>query len=236
MAIKIFLDGANLADMETFAVDPRISGFTTNPTLMRKAGVINYEAFCRGALDIIGDKQPISFEVFADEFDDMQRQAIIISEWGENVYVKIPVTNTRGESSVDLIRNLSHRGIKVNVTAVFTRRQCQIVGDALVSDKRTLSIVSVFAGRVSDTGRTAMGHMLECRRVLSDTGSRAELLWASPRSVYDIKSAEHAGCHIITITKDLLGKTALLGKDLDEYSLETVEMFYQDGQLAGYKI
>jgi transaldolase len=238
MPIKIFADGADLVEIEELAADPRISGFTTNPTLMRKAGVENYEAFCRGALELIGDK-PISFEVFADDEYLILDQARTIASWegAGNVYVKIPVTTTKGWPLNDVVRDLSIDGIKVNVTAVFTSEQIKYVGEAL-SHEKTPAIVSVFAGRIEDTGRSAFGYMHDYEPTLRLPQGRShiELLWASPRQVKDIRTAERAGCQIITVTKALLDKMSLFDKDLDEYSLETVKMFYDDAKASGYTI
>ena len=233
--IKIFADGASLASMLESARDPRIAGFTTNPTLMRKAGVADYRAFARDVLAAIRDK-PISFEVFADDVAGMRRQAREIATWAGNVYVKIPVTNTRGEPSTDLVEELAAAGVKVNVTAVCTLDQVRDVARALAGGAP--SVISVFAGRIADTGRDPIPLMREalalCRAQASDR--RIELLWASPREVLNIVQAAEIGCDIITVTPDLLAKLALYGKELGVFSLETVQMFHRDAEAAGYKL
>lgn len=230
--IKLFADGANLAEMIAMSRDPRIVGFTTNPTLMRKAGISDFEAFAREVLDAIPDR-PVSFEVFADELDEMEAQARVIAAWGANVNVKIPVTNTRGVFTGPLIRSLSEDGIVLNVTAVMTVDQVRQIAGALAS--RTPAIVSVFAGRIADTGVDPIPHMIACRRELT-ARPKAELLWASPRELLNVVHAEEAGCHIITATPDILAKLALAGKDLAEYSLETVRMFHRDAMRSGFQI
>jgi transaldolase len=232
LKIKIFADGADLKSMRAAASDPRITGFTTNPTLMRAAGVDDYKAFALEVLRLVGGR-PISFEVFADDFPTMADQAREIASWGANVYVKIPVTNTTGEFSGPLIAELSHAGIKLNVTAVMTLDQIGRIGEA-VSD-RTPAVISVFAGRIADTGRDPVPHM---RRSLELVRHRRkiELLWASPRELLNIFQADEIGCHIITVTGDVLKKLALVGKDLELYSRETVDMFYRDATAAGYQI
>lgn len=232
LKIRIFADGADLAHMLRLAANPRISGFTTNPTLMRKAGISDYAAFAREVLSRITDR-PISFEVFADEFEEMEHQAELIASWGSNVWVKIPITNTKGEPAVPTIRRLAGRGIKLNVTAILTLEQVAAVAEAL--DAETPAIVSVFAGRIADTGRDPVPMMRECRRLL---GSRpnAELLWASARELLNLFHAEESGSDIITLTSDLLDKLALVGKDLGEYSLDTVRMFHRDAAAAGFSL
>jgi transaldolase len=232
-AIKIFADGASLASMLESARDPRIAGFTTNPTLMRKAGVADYRAFAREVLAEIRDK-PISFEVFADDADGMRRQAREIATWGDNVYVKTPVTNTRGEPSTDLIRELSAAGVKLNVTALCTVDQVRAVSAALAGGAP--SVISVFAGRIADTGRDPIPLMREALAICRAADRRIELLWASPREVLNIAQAAAIGCDIITCTPDLLAKLALHGKDLAAFSLETVQMFHRDAEAAGYKL
>ena len=232
LSIKIFADGANLQDMLALYEKPYIQGFTTNPTLMNKAGIRDYEGFAKEVLQHITDR-PISFEVFSDEFDEMERQARKIQSWGDNVYIKIPVTNTRGESSYELVKRLSAGGAKLNVTAIFTLEQVQAVADALRGGAP--SYVSVFAGRVADTGVDPIPHMQRCLEILEDVPT-AELLWASPRELLNIVQADSIGCHIITATPDILKKLANLGKDLSEFSLETVEMFYRDAQSAGFTL
>jgi transaldolase len=211
---------------------PWIGGFTTNPTLMWKAGVTDYRAFALTVLETVRDR-PVSFEVFADDFADMERQASEIASWADNVYVKIPATNTRRDFAGPLIRRLSEAGVKVNVTAVFTPDQVKAIVANLA--ERTPAIVSVFAGRIADTGIDPVPIMGEALKVMQ-ARPRAELLWASPREVLNIVQAHEIGCHIITATKDILDKLPLLGKDHEEYSLETVEMFHRDAAAAGYTI
>lgn len=230
--VKVFADGAELSQIAEMAADPRISGFTTNPTLMRKAGVTDYTAFAQDALKLVGDK-PISFEVFADDLPTMHAQALEIASWGANVFVKIPITNTKGESAVDLVRELSARGVQVNVTAMFTRAHVQDVTDAL--DPGTAAVVSVFAGRIADTGIDPVPLMREFKQIVSAKPA-AELLWASPREVLNLIQANDTGCDIITMAHDQLGKLASIGKDLDQFSLETVAMFYNDAQASGFDI
>jgi len=232
-AIKIFADGASLAAMLEAARDPRIAGFTTNPTLMRKAGVADYRAFAHQVLAEIRDK-PISFEVFADDTDGMRRQAQEIAGWGDNVYVKVPVTNTRGEPSTDLIRELAAGGVKLNVTALCTLDQVRTVARALAGGPP--SVISMFAGRIADTGRDPMPIMRDALAICRAADRRIELLWASPREVLNIVQAAEVGCDIITVTSDLLAKLALLGKELGVFSLETVQMFHRDAEAAGYKL
>jgi len=232
-AIKIFADGASLPSMLESARDPRIAGFTTNPTLMRKAGVTDYREFARQVLAEIRDK-PISFEVFADDIENMRRQAREIATWGDNVNVKIPVTNTRGEPSTELIRELAAAGVKLNVTAICTLAQVRDVAQALAGGAP--SIVSVFAGRIADTGRDPIPLMREALGICRAADRRIQLLWASPRELLNIVQAAEMGCDIITVTPDLLAKLALYGKDLATFSLETVQMFYRDAQAAGYKL
>lgn len=232
LRIKVFADGAVLDQMVQVYREGIVVGFTTNPTLMRKAGIASYEAFAREALGAIPDA-PISFEVLSDEFVGMERQARRIADWGNNVYVKIPVTNTRGESSVGLVRRLSGDGIKVNVTAILALEQVEAVTDALHTN--TPSIVSVFAGRIADTGRDPIPIMKQALELLRRCPT-AELLWASPREVLNVYQAEEIGCHIITVTSDILAKLRLRGKDLAEHSLDTVRMFYEDARAAGHGI
>ncbi|MDR1875266.1 MAG: transaldolase [Synergistaceae bacterium] len=233
LKIKIFMDGADIGSIENCRFDfPFIKGFTTNPTLMRKAGVSDYEAFARRAIEA-AKGLPISFEVFSDEFDDMERQARIIASWGTNAYVKIPVTNTGGESSCPLIGKLSGDGIRVNVTAMLSPGQAR--GAVAALDRDVPAIVSIFAGRVADTGRDPVPLMKDCLALL-EAHPRAELLWASPRELLNIMQADEAGCHIITVTSDLMAKLKLVGKDLEEFSLETVKMFYNDARAAGFRL
>ncbi len=232
LKVKIYADGADRDGMLEMYAKPYIQGFTTNPTLMKKAGITDYKAFAHEILQAIPDR-PISFEVFADEFTDMERQALEIKTWGENVYVKIPVSNTRQEMAYDLIERLSGAGVHLNVTAILTLEQVQNVADALKDGPD--SIVSVFAGRIADTGLDPVPVMQKALTLL-EVAPKAELLWASPREVLNIYQADNIGCHIITATNDLLRKLALGGKDLAEYSLETVQMFYDDAQSAGYTL
>ena len=232
LRIKIFADGADLDGIREMSANPLIKGFTTNPTLMRKAGIDDYKAFALDALKIVPDR-PISFEVFADEFDDMERQALKISSWGRNVNVKIPITNTRGESSVPLVERLSGKKVAVNVTAMFTLDQVQSVVDAL--DPGTPAILSVFAGRVADSGRDPVPHMKDAVEI-AKAKPKAEVLWASPRELLNIYQADDVGCHIITVTNDVIRKLANVGKGLDVFSRETVQMFHDDAQQAGYSI
>lgn len=233
-SIKIFADCADLAALLSAAKDPSIAGFTTNPTLMRKAGVSDYTAFAHTLLEAIRDR-PVSFEVFADEFDEMARQAKTIAAWGPNVYVKVPITNTRGDSALALVRELSTgAGIQLNVTAICTLSQVRGATEALMGGAN--AIVSVFAGRIADTGRDPMPMMKEARALCDASGGSAELLWASPREVLNIIQAQQSGAHIITVPPEMLKKAALFGKDLDEYSLETVRMFHRDAEGAGYKL
>jgi transaldolase len=230
LRIKLFADGANTESILKLAADPTISGFTTNPTLMRQSGVSDYRAFAHEILAKVTNK-PISFEVFADEPDDMYTQAKEIASWGSNVYVKIPVTNTRRDSSAALVKRLTQEGVQLNVTAVFTVAQVAEIAEALKGGAP--SVISVFAGRIADTGVDPVPHMIECVKVASSTPT-AELLWASPREVLNLYQADAAGCHIITMTPDLLAKVALRNKDLDDYSEDTVKMFFNDAQRAGY--
>ncbi len=232
LQIKIFADGADQAGMLEMYRHPLIRGFTTNPTLMRKAGVADYAAFAQDLLRQIPDR-PISFEVFSDEFEEMEHQARQIASWGDQVYVKIPVTNTRGEPGYPLMRTLSQAGIKVNATALMLLDQVEQVGAALAGGAP--GCVSVFAGRIADTGRDPVPLMAQAVELLRPYPN-AELIWASPRELYNIFQADAIGCHIITATNDLLKKLTLIGKDLSEYSLETVKMFYQDARAAGYQL
>ena len=230
--IKIFGDGAEKASILELNGKPYIKGFTTNPTLMRKAGISDYEAFAKDILSVIKDK-PVSFEVFSDDFADMERQAKIIASWGSNVYVKIPITYTKRESSAPLVARLAAAGIKLNVTAILTTEQVEETAGAL--SPSVPSIVSVFAGRIADTGRDPLPYMIESKKILSSNAA-AELLWASPRELFNIVQAEEMGCHIITVTPDVLKKIPGIGYDLADFSLDTVKMFYEDGQKAGYRL
>ena len=230
--IKLYADGADLNGMIEEYKKGIASGFTTNPTLMKKAGVKSYEEFAKAALKAIPDL-PISFEVFSDDLPGMEREARKIGSWGNNVYIKIPVTNTKGESTAPLVKKLSYDCLKLNVTAILTVNQVKTIAKALSPD--TPSIVSVFAGRIADTGVDPMPIMKESVKILK-SNPKAELLWASTRELLNLIQAESCGCHIITITNDILKKVPLVGKDLNQLSLETVQMFYSDAQSAGYKI
>jgi len=232
LRVKIFADGADFDGIMKMYANPLIRGFTTNPTLMRKAGVADYEAYARKLLAAVPDR-PVSLEVFADEFDEMERQALAIASWGRNVNVKIPVTNTRREFAGPLIRRLSTAGVALNVTAVFTLEQVKRVTDCLSAD--TPAIVSVFAGRIADAGIDPVPLMAEAVKILA-TKPKAELIWASPRELLNIIQADAVGCHIITVTHDILAKLGLIGKNQDDYSLETVQMFYRDAAAAGFSI
>jgi transaldolase len=230
--VKIFADGADFDGMVKMAHNPLIQGFTTNPTLMRKAGVNDYETFARRVLAAITDR-PVSFEVFADDFPSMADQARAIATWGPNVNVKIPVSTTKGQSSNELIRALSSEGVTLNITAIFTLDQVRGVASAL--DPSTPAIVSVFAGRIADTGVDPIPHMRACKEILA-ARPKAELLWASTRELLNIFHAEEAGCDIVTVPNEFLAKLNLIDKDLSEYSRETVQLFYKDATAAAYQI
>lgn len=232
LKIKIFADGADIDGMAELAKNPLIKGFTTNPTLMRKAGVRDYEAFARSVLKLIPDR-PVSFEVFADDFLAMEKQAMTIASWGRNVNVKIPVTNTKGEFCGPILKRLSAAGVNLNITAVMTINQVRAIVDQLSPDAP--AIVSIFAGRIADTGRDPVPLMAKAVSILKDK-PKAELIWASPRELLNIYQADEVGCHIITATNDILKKLSLVGKDLNAYSLETVEMFYKDASAAGFTV
>jgi transaldolase len=232
LKVKLFADGADIAGMKEMAANPLIKGFTTNPTLMKKAGVGDYKAFALEVLKAIPDR-PVSFEVFADDFGTMEQQGLEIASWGPNVNVKIPVTNTKGEFSGPVIERLSKQGVQLNVTALLTLDQVKAVTQVL--DAKTPSIISVFAGRVADTGVDPMPLMAEAVRIMK-AKPKAELIWASPRELLNVFQADAVGCHIITATNDILKKLSLVGKDLAQYSLETVEMFYKDAKSAGFTI
>jgi transaldolase len=232
ISTRIFADGADLDGILNLAADSRISGFTTNPTLMWKAGLTDYAEFARRLLERI-TRHPISFEVFADNVTEIRRQAQIISEWGSNVYVKVPVTTTTGESLAPLVRELSEGGVKVNVTALFTTAQVELITSA-VKDGAP-SCISVFAGRIADAGIDPMPIMARSVEIMAAAPS-SELIWASPREMLNLVQADRVGCHIITFTHDLLKKLNCLGKDLEEYSLETVRMFHGDAVAAGFTL
>jgi transaldolase len=229
---RLFADGADLDAILTLAKDPLIQGFTTNPTLMRSAGVDDYRRFAQTVLQKIPDR-PISFEVFSDDFDEMESQALEIASWGRNVDVKVPVTNTRGDFAGRLIGRLSGAGVRLNVTAVMTVEQVEAIVDALTGSAH--AYVSVFAGRIADTGRDPLPILSACLERL-ETRSQTELIWASPRELLNIFQADAIGCHVITVTPAILSKLNLVGKDLTEYSVETVRMFRQDAVAAGYSI
>jgi transaldolase len=232
LKVKIFADGADKANMLDMYAKPYIKGLTTNPTLMRKAGIADYRAFCKDILTHIRDK-PLSLEVLADEFPEMERQALEIASWADNVFVKIPVTNTKRESCGPLIKRLTDRRVKLNVTAVMTLAQVREVVGALNPD--TASYVSVFAGRIADTGMDPVPVMAKAIEILKSNPG-AELMWASSRELLNIFQADAIGCHVITVTKDLLSKLSLVGHDLADFSLDTVKMFYYDAQRAGYTL
>ena len=232
LRVKIFADGADLPGITKLYANPVIKGFTTNPTLMRKAGVTDYAAFAREILKVVPDR-PVSFEVFADDFPEIERQAHEIASWGANVNVKIPVTTTKGQSCGPVIQRLSAAGVVLNVTALMTLEQVQQVTECL--SPKTAAIISVFAGRVADTGRDPVPMMTKAVEVMK-ARPKAELIWASPRELLNIFQADDVGCHIITVTHDVLGKLGLVGKDLDEYSLDTVKMFHTDATAAGFTI
>jgi transaldolase len=230
--VKIFADGADKTGMLEMYAKPYIKGLTTNPTLMKKAGITDYKAFAKDILSEIPDR-PISLEVFSDDFSEMHRQAFEIASWGKNVYVKIPVTNTKRETCYQLVRDLSREGVKLNVTAIMTLSQVRDVVSSL--DQKVPSYVSIFAGRIADTGRDPLPLMAAAVELLK-TNPLAELIWASPRELLNIFHADSIGCHVITVTNDILKKLSLVGYDLDEYSLDTVKMFYNDAVAAGFKL
>lgn len=230
--INIFADGADMDGIKALSTNTLIKGFTTNPTLMRKAGVTDYETFARQVLAEIQDK-PVSFEVFSDDMESMEKQARVIASWGNNVNVKIPITNTQGQSMVPLVEKLSNAGVSLNITAIMTLQQVRDVANVL--NEKVYSIVSVFAGRIADTGVDPVPVMTEAAGILA-ANKNAHLLWASPRELLNIFHAEACGCDIITVTHDVLAKLGGLGKDLDQFSLETVKMFYNDATSAGYEI
>jgi transaldolase len=232
LKIKLFADGADLAGMIEMAAKPYISGFTTNPTLMKKAGITDYASFAKEVLKEIQTK-PVSFEVFSDELQEMKNQGDKIASWGENVYVKVPITNTRGDSTKPVVEYLANRGVKVNVTALMTKAQVAAMMEVLNPDVE--SYVSVFAGRIADTGRDPMPIMRDCVQTLA-LNRKSELIWASPRELLNVFQADKIGCHIITATNDILKKLELVGKSLTEYSLDTVKMFFKDAQNSSYEL
>ena len=233
LPVKIFADGADLQGIAELARQPHIDGVTTNPTLMRKVGLTDYESFARAVLNEVKVK-PISFEVFSDDFSEMRRQALKMHQWQENIYVKIPITNTRGESSIPLIEQLAREGVKLNITAVLTPRQVKAVAAAL--DPTVPAIVSVLAGRIADTGVDPVPIMTKSVKIVSDL-PKAELLWASVREVLNVFQAAACRCHIVTVPHDILKKfVELAGRDLDELSLDTVRMFHRDAAAAGFTL
>ena len=232
LKIKIFADGADRANMLEMYARPEIKGLTTNPTLMRKAGISDYEQFSRDILETVRDK-PISLEVFSDEFEEMEQQALRIASWGDNVYAKIPVTNTKREPAFPLIKKLAARGVKLNITAIMTLAQ---VRDVVLSlNPEVASYVSVFAGRIADTAVDPMPLMASAVSMTA-MNPKAEVIWASPRELLNVFQADQVGCQVITATTDVLKKLSLVGYDLDRYSLDTVKMFYDDAVSAGYRI
>jgi transaldolase len=233
LKIKIFADGADLASMKALYANPIVKGFTTNPSLMKVAGVTDYADFAKKVLAAIPDR-PVSFEVFADDFDEMERQALEIASWGRHVNIKIPVTNTKAEFAGPLIERLAKRGAQLNVTAVFTLDQVRRITDALNPD--VPAIVSIFAGRIADSGIDPVPLMAEAVRIVKASRPKAEVLWASPRELLNVIQADEVGCGIITVTGDIIKKLSLIGKDQDAYSLETVKMFYNDASAAGFRI
>src|SRR5271155_447661 len=232
LRVKLFADGADLDGILALAADPRVAGFTTNPTLMWKAGLTNYQEFAQRLLERVTE-HPISFEVFADDEDEIRRQARLITAWGENVYVKVPVSTTAGESLAPLVRELSEGGVKVNVTALFTTAQVELITEA-VKDGAP-SYISVFAGRIADAGIDPVPIMARSVDIMVEAPC-SELIWASPREILNLVQASQVGCHIITITHDLLKKLDCLGKSLEQYSLETVKMFHGDAVAAGFTL
>ena len=232
LKIKIFSDGANLQDIEAMSKLNYISGLTTNPTLMKAEGIKDYEGFSKEALKIVNNK-PISFEVFADDLETIYKQAKVISSWGKNVFVKLPITNTKREFIGEVAKKLSNEGVKINVTAILSTEQVENISKSL--NPEVESIISVFAGRIADTGIDPIPVMKEASNILK-SNPKSELLWASPREILNIYQADHIGCHIITVTPDVLKKLNLYGKDLNEYSLETVKMFYKDAKESNFTI
>jgi transaldolase len=232
LRVKIFVDGADRSRVEALSAEPWIRGFTTNPTLMRSAGVADYQLFARELLELVHDR-PMSFEVIANELDEIERQARLIASWGRNVYAKVPITNARGETTADVVRHLAADGIKVNVTALMTLDQVEDAG-AWLADGSS-GYVSVFAGRIADSGRDPIPIMTAARELLAPY-PQLELIWASPREVFNVVQADAIDCHIITVTEEILNRLPSLGRDLGEFSLDTVRMFYRDAQSAGYTL
>jgi len=232
LKVKIFADGADKNAMFDMYQKSFVKGLTTNPTLMNKAGIRNYRDFCKDILTFIKDK-PLSFEVFSDNFSEMERQALEIAGWGDNVYVKIPITNTKRQVCFPLVKKLSSKGVKLNVTAIMTLEQVSKVVEVL--DANVPSYISIFAGRIADTGRDPVPIMKDALEIMS-VNSLSELIWASPRELLNIFQADDIGCHVITVTNDILKKLSLVGYDLGEYSLDTVKMFYNDAMVAGFSL
>ena len=232
LKVRVFADGAGLDGIRQYNANPLIAGFTTNPTLMRQAGVEDYEWFARQVLELVPDR-PVSFEVIADEQGEIERQALKLHAWGDNVFVKIPVMNTERQLHADLVRRLTDVGVQVNVTATMTQAQVEVMAASLNDD--VAAFISVFAGRIADTGRDPVPVMQDCLKLL-ESKPACQLIWASPREVLNIFQADAIGCHIITVTNDLLNKLVVVGKDLDEFSLDTVKMFHSDARQAGYEL
>jgi transaldolase len=232
LRVKLFADGADRAGMREMYANPLITGFTTNPTLMRKAGISDYETFAREMVQAIPDR-PICFEVLSDEFSEMEAQALLLASLGDNVYVKVPVTNTRAEPASELICRLASLGVKLNVTAIMSLDQVRTVSECLVESESCY--ISVFAGRVADTGRDPVPMMAAAVELVRPY-PQIELIWASPRELLNIFQADAVGCHVITATNDILAKLSLVGKDLHAFSLETVQMFYDDARTAGFEL
>ncbi|WP_426350702.1 transaldolase [Alloiococcus sp. CFN-8] len=232
LKIKIFADGADAKEMFSLYKEGTVQGFTTNPSLMKKAGVTDYKAFAKEVVNSIPD-MPLSFEVFSDDFETMEKEADIIGALGENVYIKIPIINSKGESSASLIKKLSNKGYKLNITAIFTVEQVRVAVDALSAG--TKNIISVFAGRIADTGRDPENIVLESREICREKEG-VELLWASCREIYNIVEADRLGCDIITVGNDILSKLDNFGKDLEEASLDTVKVFLKDIKALGFTI
>jgi transaldolase len=232
LTVKVFADGADLRGILELYANPVIKGFTTNPTLMHKVGIADYEAFARALLEVVPDR-PISFEVFSDDFSEMERQARKIAAWGEHVYVKIPVTNTAGDRCEGVLRRLVADGVQLNVTGLMTLEQVGWVSECVGGGAPTC--ISVFAGRIADTGRDPVPMLREALDVMAEHDN-LELIWASPRELLNVVQADQIGCHIITVTHDLLKKLPMLGRDLDEFSLDTVRMFHRDAELAGFTL
>jgi transaldolase len=232
LKVKIFADGADLTDIARLAKEPHIGGFTTNPTLMWKAGLTDYTEFAHRLLEIVPDR-PISFEIFADDEPEMRRQAEVIAEWGDNVFIKVPVTDTRGNSTAELVHTLSGEGVQLNITALMLPSQVKEVTDAVADGAPCY--ISVFAGRIADAGIDPLPIMRESLEIMR-AAPLAELIWASPREVLNVVQANDIGCHVITVTNDILAKLPTLGKDLREFSLDTVKMFHRDAAAAGFTL